>query len=101
VEWQQLVLILGKYEQASRQKINIQKTSVFFSCNTSLERRQEILQLSGLTETHRIDAYMGLPTFVGKSRNQAFSYIKEQMPHILMNWKVNFLSQAGKEVLSC
>jgi hypothetical protein len=44
---------------------------------------------------------LGLPTFVGKSRNQAFSYIKEQMPHILMNWKVNFLSQAGKEVLSC
>jgi hypothetical protein len=44
--------ILGKYEQASEQKINIQKTSMFFSRNTSLKRRQEILQLSGLTEKH-------------------------------------------------
>jgi len=58
--------ILGKYEQASEQKINIQKTSMFFSRNTSPKRRQEIFQLSGLTETHRIDAYLGLPTFVGK-----------------------------------
>jgi hypothetical protein len=69
VAWRQLIQILGKYEQASGQKINIQKTSVFFSRNTSPKRRQEILQLLGLTETHRIDAYLGLPTFVGKSRN--------------------------------
>jgi len=99
VEWRRLMRLLRKYENASVQKINIQKTSVFFSRNTSQDRRQEIIQMSGLTKTHRIDAYLGLPTFVGKSRNQSFCFIKDQVQKRLTNWKVNFLSQAGKEVL--
>jgi hypothetical protein len=72
---------------------------VFFSRNTSSDRRQEILQLSGLNETHRIDAYLGLPTFVGKSRHQVFQSITEKVMSKMNNWKVCFLSQAGKEVL--
>jgi hypothetical protein len=64
-----------------------------------MERRQEILKFSGLAETYRIDAYLGLPTFVGKSRMQAFQQIKERVLNCLQNWKVNFLSQAGNEVL--
>ncbi len=87
---------MGIYEASSGQKLNMQKTSVFVSRNTSLERRQEIIQLSGLTEAHHIDSYLGLPTFVGKDRNQAFSYIKEIVCNKLNNWNANFLSQAGK-----
>jgi hypothetical protein len=55
--------------------------------------------LSGLTEAHRIDKYLGLPSFVGKSRNEAFKYILERVSHRLENWKIKFLSQAGKEIL--
>jgi hypothetical protein len=99
VEWRRLMKILGIYENASGQKLNINKTSVFFSRNTSLERRQDILRHSGLTETHHIDAYLGLPMFIGKSRMQAFQQIKEKVMNRLHNWKVNFLSQASKEVL--
>jgi len=80
--------ILGGYEQASGQKLNVQKTSMFFSRNTRWEIRKEILQLSGLIETLIIDAYLGLPTFVGKSRAQAFQYIKEKVINRLSNWKV-------------
>jgi ribosome-associated protein YbcJ (S4-like RNA binding protein) len=69
VEWKQLLRILGIYEAGSSQKLNMQKTSVFFSRNTSLERHQEIIHISGLSEAHRIDSYLGLPSFVGKYRN--------------------------------
>jgi hypothetical protein len=99
VEWRRLMKILSIYEKASGQKLNLHKMSVFFSRNMSLERRQEILRYSGLTETHRIDAYLGLPTFVGKTRMQAFQQIKEKVLNRIKNWKVNFLSQAGKKVL--
>jgi hypothetical protein len=64
--------ILSIYENGSCQKLNLQKTSFFFlfffffGWNTSMERRQEILRLSGLSETHRIDTYLGLPSFVGR-----------------------------------
>ncbi|XP_062170581.1 secreted RxLR effector protein 78-like [Alnus glutinosa] len=38
VGWRRLMKILGTYENASGQKLNVNKTSVFFSRNTSLER---------------------------------------------------------------
>jgi len=99
VEWRRLFRILGTYEEGSGQKLNLNKTSIFFSRNTSVEKRQEILSLSGLTETHRIDKYLGLPSFVGKSRRLAFHDIIDKVTQRLENWKVKFLSQAGKEVL--
>lgn len=71
--------ILGVYEAGSGQKLNLQKTSNFFCRNTSVERKQEIIRLSVLSKTHRIDSYLGLPSFVGKSRSQAFQSIKEEV----------------------
>jgi hypothetical protein len=52
--------------------------------------------LIGDKETHGIDSYLGLHTFVGKSRNKTFQFIKEKVWNKLNNWKVKFLSQAGK-----
>jgi len=49
VEWRWLLKILGIYEAGSGQKLNLEKTAIFFSRNTSLSRRAEILNLSGLT----------------------------------------------------
>ncbi|XP_062170454.1 uncharacterized protein LOC133876185 [Alnus glutinosa] len=99
VEWRRLLRILGIYEAGSGQKLNLHKTSIFFSWNTSVERRQEILQQSALQETQRLNTYLGLPSFVGKSRKQAFCNILGRVSQKLGNWKVKFLSQASKEVL--
>jgi hypothetical protein len=96
VEWWRLIRILGIYEVALRQKLNMQKTSVFFSKNTSLERKQQILELSRLTEAHRIDTYLGLPTFVGKAKNQALNLIKEKVWNKLANWKTKSLIKQEK-----
>jgi ribonuclease HI len=99
VEWRRIIRILGIYEKGSGQKLNLAKTSIFFSRNTSQTRRQEILEFSGLSEAHRIDSYLGLPTFVGKSRTTAFKDIIGKVARRLENWKTKFLSLAGKEVL--
>jgi hypothetical protein len=85
VEWRRLMKIISAYEAGSRQKVNLQKTSTFFSRNISLDRRQEILQLSGFSESQGVEAYLGLPTFVGRSRNQAFHFIKEKVWNKLNN----------------
>jgi hypothetical protein len=39
VEWRTLMRLLERYEDASEQKLNKKKTSIFFSNNTSLEQR--------------------------------------------------------------
>jgi hypothetical protein len=99
VKWRRLLNILDTYERWSGQKINLSKTAVFFSRNTCLSRRQEILALSGLSEVNRYDSYLGLPTLVGKSRIKAFNTIKEKVIRKLNNWKAKLLTLAGKEIL--
>jgi hypothetical protein len=51
VEWKRLMTILECYRATSRQKLNLQKTSLFFNRNTDATRRQEIISLSGLQVT--------------------------------------------------
>jgi hypothetical protein len=84
--------ILEVYEARSGQKVNIQKTSIIFSRNTSATKSQEILSLSGFSETQRIDTYLGLPSIIGKSKIQSFNSIKDWVQQRLNNWKVKFLS---------
>jgi hypothetical protein len=76
VEWRRLTKILEQYERASGQKLNKEKTSLFFSRNTSMAKREEITQLSGLklkpqTDTKNIWDY--LPWLV----NQGLRLLRE------------------------
>jgi hypothetical protein len=99
VEWRRLTKILERYEEASGQKLNKTKTSIIFSRNTSQEKRDEISRLSGLCATQCYEKYLGLPTMVGRSRYNSFKSIKDRVWNRLNDWKVKFLSQAGKEIL--
>jgi ribonuclease HI len=99
VEWRRLTKILERYEEASGQKLNKDKTSIIFSRNTSQEKRDEISRLSGLCATQCYEKYLGLPTMVGRSRYNSFKSIKDRVWNRLNDWKVKFLSQAGKEIL--
>jgi hypothetical protein len=81
------------------QKLNKEKTSIFFSWNTSMEKREEISRLSGLNATQCYEKYLGLPTMVGRSKYKAFKSIKDRVWNRLNDWKVKFSSQAGKEIL--
>lgn len=47
--------ILEKYEMALGQRLNMNKTSIFFSRNTSQAKRQEITTLSGFQATGRYE----------------------------------------------
>jgi hypothetical protein len=99
VEWRRSIRILWVYEAGSGQKLNLDKTSVFFSRNTSKKKRQEILSLSGLSKAHHFDTYLRLPSLIGKSKIQAFNNTKERVWNELTNGKVKFLSQVEKEIL--
>ena len=67
-ECQKLVNILNSYEAASGQKINTDKSSVFFSPNTPQERKESILNILGPMQDSRHNKYLGLPTIIGKSK---------------------------------
>ena len=90
--------ILGKYERASGQKINSEKTSLFFSNNTSNVSKEEIKNLLGVAEIKEYERYLGLPTVVGRKKKASLNFIKDRVWGKLQGWKEKLLSQAGKEV---
>lgn len=91
--------ILQQYEDSSRQKINTDKSSIFFSPNTSQETKEEILTYLGLMQDTRHTKYLGLPSFIGRSKKQVFPTLKERIGQKLASWKGKLLSMGGKEIL--
>ena len=66
-QWESLTGVLKVYEEASGQRLNNNKTSIFFGRNTVVEDKRKILEISGLPDSQRYDTYLGLPAVVGKS----------------------------------
>ena len=91
--------ILQTYEEASGQKINTEKSSIFFSPNTSQEVKVEIFDTLGPMQDSRHTRYLGLPSFIGRSKKQVFSILKERIRQKLAGWKGKLLSMGGKEIL--
>ena len=79
MECNELMSILEVYESTSGQKINPDKSSVFFSPNTTSIARDEILNSLGPMQDSWHKKYLGLPSLIGKSKSQVFAEIKERV----------------------
>ena len=98
-EGQQLLEILERYEAASGQAINRQKTFIFFSQNTSQSVREDIQALFGARVMEDCEAYLSLPMVGGKSKVNTFKGLQERITKRVMGWKEKFISKAGREIL--
>ena len=98
-ECNKLKEILRTYEDASGQKINTEKSSIFFSPNTSQELKDEIINILGPMTDSRYTKYLGLPSIIGRSKKLIFAEIKEKVCKKLAGWKGKLLSLGGKEIL--
>ena len=83
--------LLASYESMSKQQINRGKTSIFFSKSTTLDMRIEIKEALGFPEIVQYEKYLGLPSFVGKSKMTSFDYIKERVWRKLQGWEESLL----------
>jgi hypothetical protein len=79
--------------------INREKSSVMFSCNTKCTTQKFAAQALGLGAEVTEGKYLGLPTYIGRSRTQCFAYIKEKIWKRLQGWKEKLMSMAAKEIL--
>ena len=78
-ECQKLKSILFEYEEALGQKVNTEKSSIFFSPNTTQETREGIFNILGPMQDLRHTKYLGLSSFIGRSKNQVFAILKERV----------------------
>ena len=91
--------ILQTCEWALGQSINLEKSSVFFSNNTTDTQKQQMLQILGVKEVVKFESYLGLPTLIGRDKYSTFAYLKDRVWKKLQGWKGMLLSRASKEIL--
>lgn len=99
IEWSRLHSILGAYEQVSGQRLNLEKTSIFFSKNTKQEiqhsilaKAGSILAKAGIQALGPFDKYLGLHSYVGKHNSRAFNSILDRIKSQMGSWKTNLFS---------
>lgn len=78
VECHRILEILAIYERGSGQKINQDKTNIFFSSNTQAYIQTRIQALLGVPAIRQYEKYLGLLAFVGRAKKQSFIYLKER-----------------------
>jgi len=89
--------VLKDYE--SSQKLNKEKTSLFFSKNTSRDVQNHVKQQFGAQIIQHHEKYLGLPPLVGKGKRKDFNKIENQVGRKIVGWKGKLLSNAGREIL--
>lgn len=85
--------------KASGQKVNNDKSSVYFGKGCPQDIRLAIKQALEVPNESLKDKYLGLPSDVGRSKNGAFGYLKDRIWKSLQGWMEQMLSSGGKEIL--
>ena len=98
-ESRRILQVLEDYEAKSGQKLNKDKTSLFFSKNTKREVQEQVKQIFGAQIIQHHESYLGLPLLVGKGKRKAFNCIKDQVGKKIAGRKGKLLSNAGREIL--
>jgi hypothetical protein len=81
-----VVSSLEAYCQASGQRINGDKSSIYFSKKCSQNSRDEIKTKLQVTNETLSDKYLGMPSDVGNSENGAFKYLKDRVWSKIKGW---------------
>ncbi|XP_030494621.2 uncharacterized protein LOC115710395 [Cannabis sativa] len=91
--------LLHLYEQASGQRVNFEKSSVFFSSNTEASVRDFLCGQLGIYEADDNITYLGLPNIMGRKKTTILGFLKDKLQKRIQGWEGRLLSRAGKEVL--
>ncbi|KAA3457419.1 reverse transcriptase [Gossypium australe] len=90
--------ILKEYANCSGQCVNFDKTTVFYSTNTSAESKEVVSSLLGVRSSSNPEKYLGLPNMVGRKKKQAFQNLVDRIAARIEAWSSRLLSQGGKEI---
>ena len=96
---QEVHQLLDIYCNATGQRINYDKSSIFFSKGVPDSVRDEIKGILNVPSETLNEKYLGMPSDIGTSKNGAFKYLKDHLWSKVQGWVENTMSSAGKEVL--
>lgn len=94
-----MVSLLHSFEVASGQRVNLGKSSIFFSPNMSDSNKGDICGILRMNEADDRCRYLGLPKFLGRNKSSLLGYLKSKVQNRVNGWDGKYISRAGKEVL--
>jgi len=91
---------LDLFCQASGQKINSQKTEIYFSKNVYQQLKEDILQHTGYNHVNNMGWYSGANISPGRATRGKFHNVIDKIQNKLSGWKQQCLSFAVRLTLS-
>ena len=91
--------LLDTYCGASGQRINRDKSSIFFSKGCPQIVRDAVKGCLHVPNESLSDRYLGMPTDVGHSKKGTFKHLSDHVWDKVKGWMGKCLSAGGKEVL--
>nr|KYP44138.1 Putative ribonuclease H protein At1g65750 family [Cajanus cajan] len=98
-ETKEVASILETFEIASGQAINFDKSEVFLNRHAPPAIHNMLSNILHVHSCETTSKYLGLPSMIGRNKNDVFRYIKERIWKKLQSWSHKSLSKAGKETL--
>lgn len=93
---QKLLDILMKYEAASGQQINKNKSSITFSKLTPQAMKDDAKRILGISNEGGEGKYLGVPKHFGRRKRDLFTAIVDKIRQRAESWSTKRLSKAGK-----
>ncbi|KAL4277800.1 hypothetical protein GQ457_03G017200 [Hibiscus cannabinus] len=97
-EAQRLKHILHIYGQASRQKVNYDKSAIFFCPKICQQDRDTISGLLAVNEVNDLRDYFGVPLSIGQNKTDALGFVRDSVNSRISSWNKQLLSFGGREV---
>lgn len=91
--------ILRTFYHFSGQRVNREKSQVFFSLNTSSDVANGIFSEIGFALVDNIGNYLGIPLFHTHVTSNAFEFVLKKVRSKLNGWEASKLSLAGRITL--
>ncbi|KAB2609074.1 hypothetical protein D8674_012242 [Pyrus ussuriensis x Pyrus communis] len=87
--------LLDNFCVASGQKVNLEKSSVFFGANVPKVNAEQMGNALDMKVVINPGTYLGVPTIWGRSKKRGLAYVKGRVMEKLQGWKQNTLSRAA------
>jgi hypothetical protein len=79
VETNNLRDIINRYQSASGQLVNMSRSEIMYSKRVPDTIKEEIAQIMHMQRVEFFSKYLGMPTQLGKSKQQVFNYIIDRI----------------------
>jgi hypothetical protein len=96
---QEAKALFDKYCEALGQRVNLDKSSVFFSKSCPESTRHSVKTILQVPNETLNEKYLGMPSDIGRSLNVAFKYLRDRVWKRIQGWIEILLSAGGKDIL--